>query len=169
MAARSLEFLILTAGRTGEVLGARWREIDLDAKVWTVPPERMKMRVEHRVPLTDPAITILDAMKVFGCKPDDYVFPGERADDNGEAKPLSNMVMAMLLRRMKLDQYTPHGFRSTFRDWAGEVTDFPREVAEAALAQAVGDEVERAYRRGDALAKRRKLMEAWAEYVMSKV
>lgn len=169
MAARALEFLILTAGRTGEVLGARWREIDLDAKVWTVPPERMKMRVEHRVPLTDPAVTVLEAMKVFGTKPDEFVFPGDKVGPEKESQPLSNMVMAMLLRRMKLDHYTPHGFRSTFRDWAGEVTEFPREVAEAALAHAVGDEVERAYRRGDALAKRRKLMEAWADYVMSKV
>lgn len=159
VAARSLEFLILTAGRTGEVLGARWKEIDLGAKVWTMPAERMKMRVEHRVPLTAPAITILEAMKIFGTEPTRFVFPGQKG-----GQPLTNTAMLMLLRRMKADDYTPHGFRSSFRDWVGEETTFPREIAEAALAHAVGSDVERAYRRGDALAKRRKLMEAWAEY-----
>lgn len=160
-AARALEFLILTAARTGEVLGMTWREVDFDTAIWTVPTDRMKMEVEHRVPLTPAAITVLEAMKVFGCDPDGYVFPGET-----ESGSLSNMAIARLLKRMERIGVTGHGFRSTFRDWVGEETDFPREVAEAALAHQVGNEVERAYRRGDALAKRRELMEAWADYVM---
>lgn len=160
MAARALEFLILTAARTNEVLGATWREVDLEAKVWTVPADRMKMGVEHRVPLTTSAIVVLEAMKVFGSEPGSYIFPGRQP-----GKKLSNMAMEMLLRRMKYDAITVHGFRSTFRDWCGEETDFPREIAEAALAHQVGSEVERSYRRGDALAKRRSLMEAWSEYL----
>ena len=157
-ASMGLEFAILCASRTGEVLEARWSEIDREAKVWTVPAERMKAGREHRVPLSDRALAILD--RVEQIRTGDYVFPGQRRD-----KPLSNMAMAMLMRRLKSEAFTVHGFRSSFRDWAGECTTFPREVAEAALAHIVGNKVEQAYRRGDALEKRRKLMDAWAAYV----
>jgi integrase len=155
--ALALEFIILTAARSGEVLGARWAEIDWKGKVWIVPPERMKAGVEHRAPLTDRALAILKTMKAAARG--EYVFPSHRSD-----RPLSGMSCAMLLRRMKVVNATVHGFRSAFRDWCGEATHFPREVAEAALAHAVGDRTERAYRRGDALEKRRKLMDAWARY-----
>jgi integrase len=154
IAALALEFTILNAARSGEALGAKWNEIDRDAKVWTVPPERMKTGREHRVPLTKRALEILET--VGQIRTGDYVFPGQR-----RGRPLSIMSMEMLLRRMKVD-VTVHGFRSSFRDWAGECTSFPREIAETALA--IGDETERAYRRGDALEKRRKLMAAWAAF-----
>ncbi|UYT56166.1 integrase arm-type DNA-binding domain-containing protein [Brucella sp. MAB-22] len=157
-AARALEFTILTAARSGEVYGATWSEIDLKAQVWTVKAARMKAGRDHRVPLTPRAVAILEELKKLGSEPDAYVFPGQKRD-----RPLSNMAMDMIMRRMKID-VTVHGFRSSFRDWAGEVSTFPREIAEAALAHVVGDETERAYRRGDALAKRRKMMEAWANY-----
>ncbi|MBO9100349.1 MULTISPECIES: tyrosine-type recombinase/integrase [unclassified Rhizobium] len=156
--AHALEFLILTASRTGEVIGAKWDEIDLAAKVWTVPAERMKMGVEHRVPLSPRAMDILNLM--LECRRNGYVFPGQKKDSS-----LSNLAMTMLMRRMKFDAFTVHGFRSGFRDWCGDATTFPREIAEAALAHAVGDETERAYRRSDALAKRRKLMDAWDKYL----
>ena len=162
-AARALHFLILTAGRTGEVLGARWNEIDLEAKVWTVPADRMKMGLEHRVPLTPAAIAVLNAVAIHGMKPDAFLFPSQKPDAQ-----LSNMSMLMLLKRMNLDEWTAHGFRSSFRDWAGEETSHPREVAEAALAHQVGNAVEQAYRRGDSLAKRRRLMEDWADFVEPK-
>ena len=159
VAAMSLEFLILTAARSGEVLGAKWSEIDLKSRVWTVPAARMKARREHRVPLTDRAVEILsEAAKLTGEGNDPYVFPGKAKD-----KPLSNMAYEMLLRRMGRE-VTTHGFRSSFRDWAGEATNFAREVAEAALAHTVGDSAELAYRRGDALEKRKPLMNAWARY-----
>lgn len=158
-AARALEFLIFTAARTNEVLKAEWREIDMDAKLWTVPAHRMKMGKEHVVPLTEPALAVLRAMAMFGTKPEAPVFP------NKDGKPLSGMSMEMVLRRMECDEWTVHGFRSTFRDWAGDNTDFPRDIIEMALAHEVGSEVERAYRRGTALAKRRELMEAWAAFV----
>lgn len=157
MAARALEFLILTASRSGEVLGAKWDEIDLDSAVWTVPAERMTAGKEHRVPLTTHALTILQALS--DTRINDYVFPGQKKD-----RPLSNMSMEMLLRRLKID-VTVHGFRSSFRDWAGDRTTFPRELAEAALAHKIGDAVEQAYRRSDALAKRKKLMIAWANFL----
>lgn len=156
VSSRALEFLILTAARSGEVREATWSEIDLEAKVWTVPAKRMKAGREHRVPLTPQMVAILDGMQAPRIS--DYVFPGQKPD-----KPLSVMAFSMLLRRMKLEAYTVHGFRSAFRDWAGDQTDFPREIAEAALAHTVGDATERAYRRSDALARRRALMEAWAE------
>lgn len=158
MAARALEFTILTAARTGETFGATWREIDLKAAVWVIPAERMKAGREHRVPLTPRAVEILTELAGLKAGRDAFVFPGRK-----EGRPLSVMAMDMLMRRMKVD-FTVHGFRSSFRDWAGEETTFPREVAEAALAHVVGDETERAYRRGDALEKRRKLMAAWANY-----
>ncbi|MGC2776828.1 MAG: site-specific integrase [Bradyrhizobium sp.] len=143
MAALALEFAILTAARSGEVLGAELGEFDLEAKVWTVPAGRMKAGREHRVPLSDRALQI--------------------ATEVGGRFELSSMGMAMLLRRMEVDA-TVHGFRSSFRDWAGNETSFPRDICEAALAHAVGDATEAAYRRSDALEKRRGLMTAWAEY-----
>lgn len=158
MAAQALEFTILTAARSGETFGATWKEIDLEAALWTVPKERMKAGREHRVPLTPRAVEILTELSELSTGPNAYVFPGQK-----EGRPLSVMAMDMILRRMKVN-FTVHGFRSSFRDWAGEETAFPREVAEAALAHVVGDQTERAYRRGDALEKRRKLMDAWANY-----
>jgi len=158
VAARALEFLILTAARTGEVLGATWREVDLDKRLWIVPPQRMKAGREHRVPLTDRTMAILAEVAQLGNAPDAYIFPSTK-----QKRPLSQMSMDMLLRRMKLD-ITVHGFRSSFRDWCGEVSSFPREVAEAALSHVVGDATERAYRRGDALEKRRALMAEWASF-----
>ena len=157
IAAMALEFLILTAARSGEVLGARWAEMDMVAKVWTVPATRMKAGREHRVPLAGRALAILD--EAVKGRAGEFVFSGQRAD-----KHLSGMAMEMLLRRMKAASVTVHGFRSTFRDWCGEATAFPREIAEAALAHTVGDKAEQAYRRGDALEKRRALMEAWAGF-----
>ena len=146
-------------------MGARWQEIDLVAKIWTIPGERMKAGREHRVPLSDAALAVLEqvaplAMMTDG-KPDPAapVFPGPR-----RALPLSNMTMLMLLRRMKRGDLTAHGFRSSFSDWAAERTAYPREVVEMALAHAVENKVEAAYRRGDLFEKRRQLMEAWATY-----
>ena len=153
---KALEFAILTAARTGEVLGARWNEIDLDQKIWTVPAQRMKGAKEHRVPLPNRATAILKELAT--ARTGEVVFPGFKP-----GKPLSDMALEMVLRRANVD-VTVHGFRSAFRDWAGERTTIQREVAEAALAHLVGDEVERAYRRGDALEKRRKLMDAWASF-----
>jgi integrase len=157
VAALALEFTILTAARSGEVLGARWNEIDFGRKVWTVPAARMKGGREHRVPLSRRVLAVLK--KLDTARTGEYVFSGRRP-----GKPLSGMAMEMILRRMKADNTTVHGFRSSFRDWCGEVSTFPREVAEAALAHVAGDETERAYRRGDALEKRRALMEAWANH-----
>ena len=175
MSARALEFAILTAARTGEVRGARWSEIDLTEAVWTVPKERMKANREHRVPLSAEALALLRACQppTAGWDRNGYVFPGERPQ-----KPLSEMALEMLLRRMnEVDEgvappwrdrngepVVPHGFRSTFRDWCSEATDYPRDLAEAALAHALRDKTEAAYRRGDALEKRRKMMEDWARF-----
>lgn len=159
MAARALEFLILTAARSGEVLGAQWDEIDMDAAIWTVPANRMKMAKEHRVPLTTSALAILKPL--YEARLNSFIFPGQKKD-----MPLSNMSMDMLLRRLKVE-VTVHGFRSSFRDWAGDKTTFPRELAEAALAHKVGDAVEQAYRRSDALERRKKLMIAWSSYLES--
>ncbi len=161
--AKALEFTILTAARTGETIGATWSEINLTDNVWTVPGIRMKAGREHRVPLSDRAAAILKEMLPAGGKVDPaaYVFPGART-----GKPLSNMSMTMAVRRLKIEpEPTVHGFRSSFRDWCGEATAFPREVAEAALAHTIGDKAEQAYRRGDALEKRRKLMDAWAGFL----
>lgn len=156
-AARALEWCILTAARIGEALGTRWGEIDREAAVWECPAERMKAGKPHRVPLSPAALAVLEHMPAG--EPNDFVFPGAKY-----RKSLSNMVMKALFKRMGRDGITTHGFRSTFRDWAGEATPHPREVCEAALAHAVGDAVEQAYRRGDALAKRRALMNDWAIY-----
>jgi integrase len=157
MAALALEFCILTEARSGEVLGARWAEIDLAGKVWTVPATRMKAGREHRVPLCARALAILEPLS--NARTNDFLFAGQRAE-----KPLSGMAMEMLLRRMGVSDITVHGFRSAFRDWAGNETHFARELAEAALSHVIGDKAEQAYRRSDALDKRRKLMDAWANY-----
>jgi integrase len=159
-AARALEFVVLTATRTGETLGARWSEIDIEAAVWTVPGERMKAGREHRVPLSDAASGLLRRMEAL--RPgegDGYVFPGAEA-----GKPLSSMAMLMLLRRMGRSDLTVHGFRSAFRDWCEEATSTPHAVAEAALAHTIGDKVEAAYRRGDLFQKRARLMAEWARF-----
>lgn len=156
IAAKLLEFTILTAARSGEARGARWSEIDLEAGIWIVPAERMKAGVEHRVPLSTAALAIL--VEVRGLD-DTFVFPRGR-----HGKPMSNMAMLALLRRMKLNDLTVHGFRSSFRDWASETTHFASEVVEMALAHTVESKVERAYRRGDLFEKRRELMQAWAEF-----
>jgi integrase len=156
VAARALEFTILTAARTGEVIGARWEEINIAERMWSVPAERMKAGREHRVPLCGKALEIVEEMRAIG---GNFIFPGGK-----RGKPLSNMAMTMLLRRMGHGDQTVHGFRSTFRDWAAERTNFPAEVAEMALAHAVTDKVEAAYRRGDLFEKRRALAEAWAKF-----
>jgi integrase len=157
IAARALEFAILTSARTGEVIGAKWDEIDLDAKVWTVPGARMKAGREHRVPLSDAALALAERMAAT--RHGDFVFPGGKA-----GRPLSNMAFLMTLRRMGHGDLTAHGFRSTFSDWCAEQTNFPSEVREMALAHTVGDKVEAAYRRGDLFEKRRALAEAWAQF-----
>jgi integrase len=156
-AALALEFCILTAARSGEVLGAKWSEIDLEKKLWTVPAARMKAGREQRVPLSTRAIAILQGLGQVDL--DEHVFAGQKA-----GRPLSSMAMEMMLRRMQVENATVHGFRSSFRDWAGNETSFPREIIEAALAHVIGDKAEQAYRRSDALEKRRKLMDAWGAH-----
>lgn len=155
--ARALELTILTVARSGETLGARWPEFDLDIKEWRIPAERMKGDIEHVVPLSDPAIALL--RKLAAVRSSDLVFPGQVAD-----RPLSDMVMNMTLRRMKVDA-VPHGFRSTFRTWVGEQTNFPAEVAEVALAHVQDDKVIAAYLRADFMKKRRAMMAAWAAFI----
>jgi integrase len=159
ISACALEFTILTAGRTGEVIGARWPELDLINKTWTVPAGRMKAGREHRVPLSARTLAILEAMQAHRHADDGFVFPGGKP-----GKPLSNMAFLMLLRRMGRRDLTVHGFRSSFRDWVAERTNFPAEVAEMALAHAVESKVEAAYRRGDLFEKRRRLMQQWATF-----
>lgn len=155
MGARALEFTILTACRSGEVRGARWAEFDLDAGIWSIPAERMKAGKGHRVPLSGAALAIVKSQKEMAvCN---YVFPSPRG------LALSDMTLSAVLRRMKIPA-VPHGFRSTFRDWCAEQTDYPREVAEMALAHTIGNKVEAAYRRGDLFDKRKQLMQDWAEY-----
>ena len=158
--ARALEFTVLTAARSGEVRGATWAEIDLDTKLWRIPAQRMKAGREHVVPLTAGALAVLEAVKpLTGGKPDAAIFPGKRN------QPLSDMSLSAVLRRMKIamDKASVHGFRSAFRDWAGDATGFEREIVEAALAHTLGA-VERAYRRGSAIERRRALMAAWETY-----
>jgi len=155
--ARALEFAILTAARSGEVRGATWEEIDFANKIWTVPADRMKAKVEHRVPLTDHVIRLL---KNIGPRATGVIFS---APKGGE---LSDMALTKVLQRMEVDA-VPHGFRSTFRDWAGEKTNYPRELAEQALAHTLKDKVEAAYRRGDLLEKRRPMMLDWANFCES--
>ena len=163
VSARALEFLILTACRTGEVLGAQWNEIDQTARVWTVPAVRMKTKREHRVPLSDAAIAILDAVPRVANS--SYVFPGAR-----QGRPLSNMALLQVMRGVGYGvggdrgDAVPHGFRSSFRDWAGEVSSFPNHVCEMALAHVIGNKAEAAYRRGDLFEKRRAMMQQWADW-----
>jgi integrase len=158
VSARALEVTILTASRTGETIGARWPEFDLGAKLWTIPGERMKAGKEHRVPLSDRVVAILKALPRDG----EFVFPGAKAD-----RPLSNMAMLEIMRGMRGKGSTVHGFRSTFRDWTSEQTAYPHELCEIALAHAVSDKTEAAYRRGDMMEKRRRLMADWATYCES--
>jgi integrase len=165
MAARALEFLILTAARTGETLNATWREIDLGDRMWTIPAGRMKAGREHRVPLSDAAVCVLERVRPIAvmlngeADPAAPVFPGPR-----RALPMSPIALLSLLRRIGRDDVTVHGFRSSFSDWCAERSAYPRELVETALAHTVGNQVERAYRRGDLFEKRRQLMEAWARF-----
>lgn len=156
---RALEFLILTAARSGEVLGAKWDEIDMATNVWTIPAERMKARREHRIPLCDRARAIVDLM--HAAKTGEYVFPGPKGESG-----LSNAALLALMKGMnEFSGYVPHGFRSTFRDWAAETTNFSNETLELALAHTIKNQAEAAYRRGDQLPKRVKLMQLWQQYV----
>lgn len=163
VSALALRFLILTACRTNEVLGAQWHEIDLEAKVWTIPADRMKAKREHRVPLVPAALAILEALPRLDGNP--HLFPGSRRQ-----RPISNMAMLQLMRGMGYGvggdrgAYVPHGFRSSFRDWAGEVSSHPRDVCEMALAHVIENKVEAAYRRGDLFEKRRAMMQEWADW-----
>ena len=161
VAARALEFLILTAARTGEAIGARWNEINVFDRTWTVPAARMKAHREHRVPLSPRALTILKEMQAARTSDagEAFVFPGGKA-----GKPLSNLAMLMLMRRMGRADLTTHGFRATFKTWASERTSFQNEIVEASLAHVVGGKVEQAYMRGDLFEKRRRLIYAWASY-----
>jgi len=161
MAAKALMFTCLTGSRTGEVLGMQWGEVDFDARLWTCPAVRMKTGSDHRVPLTEEMLKIVKPLRAMESA---YVFEGQKRH-----RPLSNMAMLMLLRRMNVEGVTVHGFRSTFRDWASEVANAPREVAEMSLSHKVGSDVERAYARSDLLEKRRVLMERWSGYVACNV
>lgn len=156
LAAQALQLTILTAARTGEVLGARWDEVDLDLGLWVIPADRMKAAKAHRIALSSTAVELLRSLPKSG----EFVFPGQKRGTH-----LSNMSMENVLRRMKAKPFTVHGFRSSFRDWAAEQTDYPRELPEMALAHAVGSEVERAYLRTDGLERRRALMDDWAAYL----
>lgn len=164
VSALALRFLILTATRTSEVLQAQWQEIDLESAVWIIPAKRMKARREHRIPLSGAATAILEALPSINGTP--YLFPGAR-----HGLPLSNMALLQLMRGMgygvdsNRGDYVPHGFRSSFRDWSGKVSSFPRDVAEMALAHIIDNKVEAACRRGDLFAKRRKMMQEWADYL----
>lgn len=159
MSARALMFTCLAGSRTSEVLGMKWEEFDPVDKVWVFPEDRMKAGEMHRVPVTDEMLAIIDPLRALQSE---YVFEGQKRH-----KPLSNMAMLMLLRRMGVEGVTVHGFRSTFRDWASEVAEAPREVSEMSLSHKVGSEVERAYARSDLLDRRRELMKRWSAYVAS--
>ncbi|TDR93792.1 tyrosine-type recombinase/integrase [Enterovirga rhinocerotis] len=169
----ALELAILTAARSGEIMGARWEEIDLADKLWRVPAARMKAKRDHVVPLAPRAIEILDQVRPDEEEPTGLVFRGARPGRPTKAnraaeKPLSSMALTMALRRAGGDDATVHGFRSSFRDWAGDETGFPRDVVEAALAHSIRDATEAAYRRATALEKRRSLMRAWGEFINGK-
>jgi integrase len=155
--ARAFEFCILNATRTNETMGMRWNEYDEQAQLWTVPGARMKAGRAHRIPLAQRSQRILTEMQEI--RTSDFVFPGGKQE-----RPLSPMAFLMLLRRLDRSDVTAHGFRSTFRDWAAERTDFPNEVVEMALAHTIGNKVEAAYRRGDLFDKRRQLAESWAAF-----
>lgn len=162
VAASALEFAIFTAARTSETIEAEWREIDFEKKLWTIPGERMKAGKQHRVPLSDAAIAVLRQMEKI--RESGFVFPGAKRN-----RPLSNMSLLQLLKRMGRSDITVHGFRATFRSWCSECTDFPSELAEMALAHAIRDKVEAAYRRGDLLERRYELMAQWAAYCACRV
>ena len=158
LAALALELAVLTATRTSEVLKAKWTEFDLDTGLWTIPAERMKGRREHRVALSQRALAIVSELDKT--RTSEFVFPGQKPK-----RPLSNMAMLMLLERMgRRGSITSHGFRSTFSDWASEVSPYSSELRETALAHTIGNKAEAAYRRGDALEKRRAMMEAWSQW-----
>ncbi len=159
VSARALEFTILTAARTGETVGATWSEIDVERRLWTIPAARMKAKREHRVPLTARCLEILAEVRKLKGR---YVFPGR-----DRTRHLSTMALLECVKGLRPGHATVHGFRSSFRDWIGEATNFPTHIAEAALAHLVGDRTERAYRRGDALDRRRQLMAAWASFCNS--
>jgi integrase len=161
--AECLKFTILTACRSGESMGARWSEIDMVGKTWAIPASRTKTGREHRVPLSAPAIKTLEELIKLKGEGDGFVFPGGNA-----GKPLSATAMLMLLRKMGREDLTTHGFRSTFRDWAAETTNYANEVVEMALAHAVGSKVEASYRRGDMFERRRRLMDDWAKHCLAK-
>jgi integrase len=162
MAASALQFLVLTACRTNEVIGAKWEEIDFDQKLWIIPKARMKARRVHRVPLSKPGLRLLK--QAASNRAGEFVFWFQKPD-----RALSNMAMLTLLRRMKRDDVVPHGLRSTFRTWAAEFTNYPREVCEQALAHAIPSATEAAYQRGDLLERRRQLMEDWGAFTIRRV
>lgn len=163
VSARALEFIILTAARSGEARGARWSEINNGT--WTVPAERMKRSIEHRVPLSPDALRVVEAVR---CLDGDLLFPSNSRNSDGRARPQSDMVFKALMTRMGRSGFTVHGFRSSFRDWCSDSSLAPREPAEAALSHASGNEVERAYARSDHFERRRSLMEDWARFAFSK-
>lgn len=158
LSARAIEFTIMTAARTGEVIGAEWIEVDLVSRIWTIPGERTKSGRDHRVPLSDQAVALLEALEERRWS--DFIFPSRQ-----HGKHLSNMAMLTLLKRLGRNDITVHGFRSTFRDWAAECTNYPRELAESALAHILSDKTEAAYQRGDLLEKRRIMMQEWADFI----
>ena len=160
-AALALQLVILTASRTNEVIAARKSEFDLPSKIWIIPADRMKARREHRVPLSTTAVALVKPLINTGTS--EFVFPASK-----ENRHLSNMAMLQLLKRMKREDLTVHGFRSTFKDWARETTDYAREVSEAALAHIIGDQTEAAYARGDLFTKRAGLMQEWADYLLAR-
>jgi integrase len=159
----ALRFTILTAARTGEVIGARWDEIDLEEEIWTIPADRMKAGKEHRVPLSGETLDVLRRMKLLASDKQPFVFPGQRT-----GRALSNMAMLTSLKNMGRGDLTTHGFRSAFRDWASESTAYASELVEMALAHAISNKVEAAYRRGDMFEKRRRLMDDWAKHCLTK-
>lgn len=165
VSARTLEFLILTAARSGEARGARWNEIDLEAREWVIPGERMKRGVPHRVPLSEAAVAVLEGVRGLDA---DLVFPSIQRGEKGEARPQPVMVFKALMKRMGREGITVHGMRSSFRDWCSESAHADREVAEAALSHATGNEVERAYARSDLFERRRSLMDAWSRFAVGK-
>ena len=165
-AARALELVIYTVSRPGNVLTMRWEDLDFEKKLWTIPSRQTKTKKEYLIPLSNAALAILKPLREL--QRSAYVFPGQRRGKGvHEDKPVSGMVLEMLLRRMGIDNATPHGFRSTFRDWAGDETSFEREVLEFCLAHSIGNKTEQAYRRSSAVEKRRHVLEAWADYCLS--
>ena len=162
ISARCLEFIILTAARSGEARGARWSEVDFEQATWTIPGERMKRGVEHRVPLCKGALAVLEQVRGLDTE---LVFPSVQRDKQGRGKEQSNMVFSALLKRMGKSGFTVHGFRSTFRDWTADWALAEREVAEAALSHSIGNLVERAYARSDLFERRRSLMDRWGDFL----